>query len=111
MQCTKYETKPPVKQTAYCGGFLLACEDFGRMFDHLFPACAFFLSFRFFFSSFFSSSLFEVEISSRTPVPLFMPESVHSRSASEDDCGRMFPDELRVSSLPDWFPHYAWTAA
>ena len=24
------------------GGFFLACEDFGRMFDNLFPACAFF---------------------------------------------------------------------
>ena len=25
-----------------CGGFFLACEDFLRMFDHSFPACAFF---------------------------------------------------------------------
>ena len=24
------------------GGFFLACEDFGRMFGHSFPACAFF---------------------------------------------------------------------
>ena len=24
-------------------GFFLACEDFGRMFDHLFPACAVFV--------------------------------------------------------------------
>ena len=31
------------------GGFFLACEDFGRMFDHSFPVCAFF--FPFFFSS------------------------------------------------------------
>ena len=23
-------------------GFVLACEDFGRMFDHLFPTCVFF---------------------------------------------------------------------
>ena len=23
-------------------GFFLACEDFGRMFDHSFPACTFF---------------------------------------------------------------------
>ena len=22
----------------------------------------------------------------------------------------MFPDRLRVSSFPDWFPHCAWTA-
>ena len=28
-----------------------------------------------------------------------------------DDCDRVFPDELRVSSIPDRFPHYAWTAA
>ena len=40
-----------------------------------------------------------------------MPGSVHSGSASRDDCGRMFPDKLRVSSFPYRFPHYAWTAA
>ena len=40
-----------------------------------------------------------------------MPGSVHSGSASRDDCGRLFPEELRVSSFPDRFPHYAWTAA
>ena len=27
------------------GGFFLACEDFGRMFDHSFPVCAFFSCF------------------------------------------------------------------
>ena len=54
---------------------------------------------------------FEVEISSHTLISLFIPESVHSGSASWDDYGRMFPDKLRVSSLPDRFPHYAWTAA
>ena len=32
------------------GGFFLACEDLWRMFDKLFPACAFF----FFFFCFFS---------------------------------------------------------
>ena len=48
-------------------GFFLACEDFGRMFD--FPACTFFF-------------FFEVEISSHTLIPLFMPGSVHSGSAS-----------------------------
>ena len=31
-----------VKRTLH-GGFFLACEGFGRMFDHSFPACAFFL--------------------------------------------------------------------
>ena len=55
--------------------------------------------------------LIKVEISSRTLIPLFMPGSVHSGSASWDDCDRMFPDELRVSSFPDSFSHYAWTAA
>ena len=45
------------------GGFFLACEDFGRMFDNSFPACAFF---------------FKVEISSRKLMPRFRPGSVHS---------------------------------
>ena len=52
------------------GGFFFACEDFERMFDHSVPACAFF----FFF--------FEVEISSRTLILLFMPRSSHSDSGS-----------------------------
>ena len=62
------------------------------MFDHSFPACA---------SVFLC---FEVEISSRALIPLFMPGSVHSSSASWDDCGPMFPDKLRVNSFPDSFP-------
>ena len=78
------------------GGFFLACGGLGRMFDHSFPACAVF---------------FYGEISSRTLIPHFMPGSVHSGSAGWDDCGRMIPDKLRVSSFPNWFPHYAWTAA
>ena len=41
----------------------------------------------------------------------FMPVSVHSGSASWDDCGRKFLKKLPVSSFPDRFPHYAWTAA
>ena len=45
------------------GGLFLACEDFGRMFDNLFSASALF----FFFFCYFS----EVEISSRTLIPLF----------------------------------------
>ena len=53
---------------------------------------------------------FKVEISSRTLIPLFWRESVHSGSASWDDCDRAFPDGLRVSSFPDRFQHYAWTA-
>ena len=35
--------------------------------------------------------------------------SVYSGSASWDDCGRMFPDEIRVSSFRDRIPHNAWT--
>ena len=89
------------------------------MFNHSFHACAsyflpsflfFFLSFSHpFFLSFFLSFPLGVEISLRTLIPRFMPGSVHSGSASRDDCGRMFPDKLRVSSLPDMFLHYAWT--
>ena len=82
------------------GGFFFACENFERMFDHSFPACAFFF---FFF--------FEAEMSPRTLFPFVMPGSVHGCSASWDDRGRIFPDKLRVSSFPDRFPHYAWTAA
>ena len=51
--------------------------------------------------------LFQVEINSCPLIPLFMLESVHSGSASRDNCG---PDELHVSSFPDRFPIYAWTA-
>ena len=54
----------------------------------------------FFFFSFF----FEAEFSSRTLIPLFMPGSVHSGSASRDDYGQVFPDKLRVTSFPDRFP-------
>ena len=55
-----------------------------------------------FFLSFFSW----MEISSCTLIPLFMPGSVHSGSASWDDCDRVFPDELHMSSFPVTFPHY-----
>ena len=75
--------------------FFLACDDFGRMFDHLFPDC----------------TLKKVKISSRTLIPLFMPGSVHSDPASWDDCGRMFPYKVRVSSFLKRFLHYARTAA
>ena len=66
------------------------------MFDNSFSACAFF---------------YFMEISSRTLIPLFRQGSVHSGSANRDDRDRLFPDELRVNSFPDKFPHYAWTAA
>ena len=53
--------------------------------------------------------LFKVDISSRTLIPLFRPGSVHSGSASSNECAHMFPDELRVSPFLDRFRHYAWT--
>ena len=53
----------------------------------------------------------EVEISSRTLIPLFLPGPVHSGSASWDDCGRRFPDKLHMSLFPHRFPHCAWTVA
>ena len=80
------------------GGFFLTCEDFGRIFDNSFPACTFFF-------------FFKVEISSCVLIPLFRPGSVHSGLASWDNCDRVFPDELRVSSFPDRFSHSTWTAA
>ena len=70
------------------------------MFDRFFSLPALFLFF------------FKVEmISSRTLIPRFTPELVPSGSASCDDCGQVFPDELPVSSFPDRFPYYDWAAA
>ena len=63
------------------GGLFLACEDLGRLFDHSFPVWAL-----------KKKKEKKKEISSRTLIPLFMPGSVHSGSATWDDCGRMFPD-------------------
>ena len=71
--------------------FLIARIFWGRLSDS-FPTYAFF--------SFF----LKVEISLFTLIPLFMPQSVHSGSASWDDCGRVLPDELHVSLLPWWVP-------
>ena len=92
---------PPCKINVEDGvvvvAFSLLVRIFGRVFNHSFPGCAFFF--------------FEVEISSCTLIPLFKPGSVHSGTASWDDCGKMFPDKFRVSSIPDRFPHYAWTPA
>ena len=53
-------------------GFVLACDDLGRMFDNSFPTCAFFF-------------FFKVAISLRTLIPLFRPWSVHSCSGCWDD--------------------------
>ena len=55
------------------GGFFLACNDFGRMFKHLFSTCAFFLLKR--------------RLALAHTNPLSMPRFVHSGSASLDDCG------------------------
>ena len=66
------------------GGFFLACEDFGRIFDHSFPACAFVVV--------VVVVVVLMEISSHTLIPLFTPGSGYSGSASGDDCGRLFPD-------------------
>ena len=68
----------------------------GRIFNHSFPACALFFVF-------FVCLFFEVEISSRTLIPLFRPGSVHSGSAS---CGGVFLDKLHVCLFLDRFPHY-----
>ena len=65
------------------------------------------LHFKFFFVFF----LIEVEISSCTLIPLLRPGSVHSGSASWDNCGWKFPDKLHVNSFPERFPQYAWTTA
>ena len=61
--------------------------------------------------AFFPPFFLIVEISSYTLIPLFRPGAVHSGPASWDDRGQVFSDELHVSSFPDRFPHYAWTAA
>ena len=56
----------------------------------------------------------KVEISLRTLIPLFRPGSVHSGSASLDDCGWVIPYMLWVSSFPVTYvrpPHYDCTAA
>ena len=63
--------------TYFGGGFFLPCEDFGECSIVRSPPVLlllFFLFFLFFFV--------EVEFSSRELIPLFMPESVHSGSAS-----------------------------
>ena len=54
---------------------------------------------------------FKVEISPHTLIPLIRPKSVHSGSASWDDCSWMFYDKLHVGFFPNRSPHYAWTVA
>ena len=52
-----------------------------------------------------------MEINSRTLILLFRPGSVHSGSTSLEYYGRVFPDQLHVSSFLDRLRHCAWTAA
>ena len=82
-------------------GFFLTCENLGRMFDNSFHTCVFVVV----------VVVVLVEIKSCTFFPFIWPGSVHSGSASWDDCGKMFPDELCVSSFPDRLQHCASTVA
>ena len=61
-----------LQRSSLGGGFVLASEEFGRMFDRL----------RFYLSIYLFIYLFEVQIRSRTLIPVFGPFSVHSGSAS-----------------------------
>ena len=38
----EFSSTPPPPVSGGGGGLFLVCEDFGRMFDNLFPACTFF---------------------------------------------------------------------
>ena len=76
-------------------GFLLACENYAssEKFDKLFPACAFFLWSR--------------DQLTHANSTLFGQGSVHSGSASQDDCGqRLFWRCALVSLMGS---HAAWT--
>ena len=55
----------------------------------------------FFFFFFFCA---KIQISLRSLISRFKPASVLSGSAIWDDCGRTFPDELRVNSFPWYVP-------
>ena len=81
----------------FCSCFFLACEDFGRMFDHSFPACPLPPPFFFFF---------EVEISLRTLIPLF-----YARIGPQwlSELRRLWPNV--PCQVACELPHYAWTAA
>ena len=64
--------------------FFLACEDFGRMFDYLFPAFVFFSFVLFFFGGGRGGGVWGegVVTSSCTLIPFFMRGSVHNGSAN-----------------------------
>ena len=72
------------------GGCFLACEDLGGKFGDSFPACAFIFLFLVFKDG---------DQLSYTNSTCFRPGSVNNGSASSDDCGRVLPDVMRVSSF------------
>ena len=75
-------------------GLFCTCQDLGRRFDELLPACSFLSTFFLFLRE------YQLARTSSIPVPFFRPGSVHCGSASRDDSSRAFPDELRGNSLP-----------
>ena len=75
----------------FCGDLVVAFSSLARILGecstiHSLPTLFFFF-------------FFEVEISLRTQIPLFMPGSNHSGSVGWDNCGWMFPDKFCVGSL------------
>ena len=65
-----------------------SCKNFRRRSDESVSTCSFF----FFF--------FKAQVSSRIPILLVRPGSVHSGSVNWDDCGQAFTDDLCVRSYP-----------
>ena len=91
------------------GVFLIAYEDFWRKVVKSIPTSAisffFFLSFFFLFVLFFEWSMAHVHWFH------FLGQDQSTVAQQAETTDRVFPDELRVSSVPDRFPHYAWAAA
>ena len=78
------------------GGFILACEEFGRMFHYSFPACTFF---------------FKAEISMHALISLFS----QNQSTMAEQAEMTVAERSQTSCVWAHFligsPHYAWTAA
>ena len=89
------------QRITYCVGFSLSCEDFGRMFDHSFLAYAFFFFFFFIKWRLARAHLFHSLGQDRSTVAQQAETTVAECSLTK----------LRVSSFPDRFPRYFWTAA
>ena len=64
--------------------FSLRAKIWGQRLDDSLPACAICFCFK-----------VDQHQLTHTPTPLFTPESVHSGSASWDNCGQVFPDTLK----------------